>query len=118
MKLPITIPRVTGATPIDRATLCLLIGAKAVVEGEMRFTSTHVGPWHICRSITGLCTAHEGGQLTIYGMWTAHGITQPGSWSEGRVSVAGKKRTCFTSSQMFVLPCGKLVDVAVLHLHS
>lgn len=55
---------------------------------------------------------------TVYGRRKMTSITQPGTWSEGVISLDGKRRTCFTSDHLFELPDGKLINSAVLYLHT
>ena len=114
-----------SAVPISRADLAAMIGEKAVNAGERRFAMKTFGPWQIVRSIRALAVTAEwaekpwGGRAvtsyTFYGDQTGHQVTQPGTWSECRVSIGGKKLSAFTSSVMFQTEDGKLVDVAVLH---
>lgn len=40
-------------------------------------------------------------------------VTQSGYELEGKVSVGGKKRSCFTSSQLFEID-GETVDIGVI----
>lgn len=114
-----------SAVPISRASLVALIGEDAVNAGERRFAMETVEPWQIVRSIRALAVTAEwaekpwGGRAvtsyTFHGDQTGRQVTQPGTWSECRVSIGGKKLSAFTSSVMFKTEDGKLVDVAVLH---
>lgn len=113
-----------SAVPISRAALVGLIGEKAVNAGEKRFAIESDGLWQVTKSIRGLACTSEweksaGGDrvsaYTFHGDQTGRQVTQPGTWSECRVSIGGKKLSAFTSSVMFQTEDGKLVDVAVLH---
>ena len=53
-------------------------------------------------------------EKTFYGTRTASNLKQGGYELEGRVSIEGKKYTCFTSSQLFEIE-GELYNVAVIH---
>ena len=81
------------------------------------------GPWGIPINYQALCTSnvwseafpHEHGPLYVYGQRTLNNVRQSGYELEGRVSVAGRKWRGFTSSQMFELPNGRLINVATIH---
>jgi hypothetical protein len=119
---PILIPDdgKAGATSITREVLTKLIGKEAVDAGEKRFTMTHVGPWNICKTITGLAMtckfgAHSSRKgIILFGDRTMTNPTESGYEMEGRVSIKGKKYRTFTSSTMFELEDKKLVNVATL----
>lgn len=73
-------------------------------------------------SITALVCDLEG---RIYGIRKASNIKEQGYNSTGRISVNGKKYSCWTSSQLFeredksvhfVSSCGSLCEVAVLRI--
>lgn len=126
MITPLRIPRkpFEHSVPISRAALVGLIGEKAVNAGEKRFAIESVGPCRVTKSIRGLACTSEwtkeaGGDrvsaYTFHGDQTGRHVTQPGTWSECRVSIGGKKLSAFTSSVMFQTEDGKLIDVAVLH---
>lgn len=86
-----------------------------IVHGEMQT----VGPWHIPKSYRALVmsTVHtpiESRRYTAYGARTMNNIRQSGYELEGYVSIQGKKYSAFTSSQLFELEDGKLVNVAII----
>jgi hypothetical protein len=54
--------------------------------------------------------------ITLYGERTMSSLKRCGYDMEGRVFVDGKKFRGFTSSQLFELPDGRLLDVAVIHV--
>lgn len=125
---PVVCRYVTGAIPIEPATLESLIGADAIAKGERRFDLETVGPWHILRSIRGLamtvesrephhCRHGETSPATVafHGLRTGRDCRTPGTWTDCRVSVGGRKRSAFTSSLLFKLPDGRLVDVGILY---
>lgn len=64
-------------------------------------------------SITALVCDMDG---KIYGMRKASNIKEQGYGAKGRVSVNGKKYSCWTSSQLFEREDGSLCDVAILHI--
>lgn len=112
----------SGAVPATLETLAALGVTPAEIEaGEKRFQSAHVGPWSICRSITAIVeeTEFHEHRATRKAFWPARKCGNPKSMGcdmEGTISLGGKRRHVFTSSQLFELPDGRLVDVATLHL--
>lgn len=128
MKKPVVCRYVTGAIPIEPAALESLIGADAIAKGERRFDLETVGPWRILRSIRGLAMTVESREphyldpdktspatVAFHGLRTGRDCRTPGTWTDCRVSVGGRKRSAFTTSQLFELPDGRLIDVAVLY---
>jgi len=83
---------------------------------EKRADITTRGPWGIIRSFKALCVRQnfETGEVTIYGYRSLYNIRQSGYEPEGYVSVGGKKYTAFTSSHLFELENGHLIDVATI----
>ena len=112
--------KMTGAVPIERKVLESLIGKEAIEKGEKRFDIVSVGPWHICKSITGLASSSKFGEysskdeITIFGTRTMSKCKESGYEMSGIVSVNGKKHRAFTSSTLFELEDKKLVNVATL----
>lgn len=111
-----------GAIPITQEQAEQLFTPTEMAAGEQRGRLKTFGPWGIPVSYTALCTsctydkypiAH--GPLHIYGVRTMGSIHQSGYELEGRVSVNGKKYRAFTSSQLFELPNGNLVNAAIIH---
>ena len=80
---------------------------------EVRFDIQTFGPWYIIRSIKGLAIDEHG---TIYGIRTMTDCHESGYAQEGRVSIGGKKRRAFTSSQLFQREDGSLCNVAILYV--
>ena len=81
------------------------------------------GCWGIPYSFRALCVSAvyektgystECTEKTVYGMRTMSNVKQGGYELEGRVSVNGKKYTCFTSSQSFEID-GKSIEIATIH---
>jgi hypothetical protein len=91
---------------------------------EIRGECKTVGPWQVLRSYKALCEASEWintgygqkrrAKVTFFGVRTMGDIKECGYGIEGRVSVKGKKYTCYDTTQMFMLPSGKLVNVATI----
>jgi len=83
---------------------------------EKRSEMTFRGPWQVIRSFKALCVRQnfETGEVTIYGYRPLYNIRQEGYELEGYVSVGGKKYTAFTSSHLFELENGHLIDVAII----
>lgn len=117
-----------GALPITREELIALgVNAEAIDKGAVHGDLKTRGPWGIPVTYSALCMSvvwtpeekqkftSERESETAYGMRTLSGIHQSGHQLEGRVSVNGKKVRGFTSSQLFELPDGKLVEVATIH---
>jgi hypothetical protein len=76
-----------------------IVGYRAIVE-----TSQYREEWPRNRTYA-----------AFYPMRQLSRPTESGYHLEGRVSRAGRKRSAFTSSQLFQLPDGRLVDVATIH---
>lgn len=120
---PITIKAGVGSTPIDSETAIRLFGRNAIDAGELRGEIAHKGPWGIIssyRAITVTATWKPGPTFEYVDEYTIHGFRtmsarESGYELEGFVSIAGKKRSCFTSSILFELPDGKLINVACIH---
>lgn len=83
---------------------------------EQRLNLKTVGPWNIIYSINGLVvkTNFSTKELTIHGYRTMFDCRQSGYEIEGRVSIGGKKYSCFTSSELFELEDGRLIDVGII----
>lgn len=94
-----------------------------IAAGEKRLESTHVGPWHICTSLRGIVerAKFEHDSFFVKTKWKefypARTLSRPRSMGfdmEGHISLNGKQVSAFTSSQIFELPDGRLIDVAVI----
>lgn len=114
-----------SALPVTKDELLSMgITETDIVAGEKRGGIKTYGPWNIPVSYKALCMSMVNTypdfpsithNKTAYGMRTLTGIRQGGYELEGRVSIGGKKYSAFTSSQLFELPDGRLIDVAVIH---
>lgn len=113
-----------GAVKLTAEQAKQLFSDTDIAAGEQQgHIETH-GPWERPASYTALCTSnewnrevfpHEHGPLHVYGKRTLTRPVQSGYQLEGRVKVNGKSYRGFTSSQLFELPDGKLIDVATIH---
>lgn len=117
----------SGAIPATPQQLAALGITPAEIEaGEKRFDSTDSGaPWHVTRSLRAIVQTaefnpenHAKRWADFYPMRTMTNPRSAGYDMEGFVSLRGKKSSCFTTSQLFELPDGKLVDVAVIFSRS
>jgi hypothetical protein len=109
--------------PITQAELENLLGIKIDMEklddihGELKT----IGDWNIPTSYRALAMSAVFGEyskyesVTVYGMRTMTNCRQSGYQLEGYASINGKKYSCFTSSQLFEFPDGKLINIAVIH---
>lgn len=110
----ITLEYRSGSIPVTLEQLHALGVTDTEIEaGAKRFETVSFGPWHQCHSIRGIVQNGD----TWHTPRTAGKISHLGMWSEGVISLNGKKRTVFTNSQLFELPDGRLVNVAVLYCH-
>lgn len=94
-----------------------------IAAGEKRLESTHVGPWHICTSLRGIVERAQFDRdafpvktewKEFYPVRTMSRPRPMGFDMEGHISLNGKRVSAFTSSQLFELPGGRLIDVAVI----
>lgn len=119
-----TIPYTAGALKLTAEQAAQLFTPEQIIAGEVRGTSVTRGPWGIIISYSALCTSNEwieqawgkiSGPVTVYGIRTLTPAKESGYALEGKVSVNGRKYRGFTSSQLFELPDGKLINVATIH---
>lgn len=112
------------ALPITAAELLAFGIPQAAIEaGEFRGEMKTRGEWQIPVSYKALCVSSEWQREfprvrtseTVYGLRTLSAPRSLGYALEGKVSVNGRKVRGFTSSQLFELPGGKLVNVATIH---
>jgi len=125
---PLTLKAQPGATPISDADALSLFGSEAIAAGERRGEIVTTGPWSIIRSYKALATTATWkpgaagydyvNTYTLHGDRTITAPRQSGYCLEGWVSIAGKRRSCFTSSILFELPDKRLIDVAVIHVRT
>lgn len=118
------LPYKAGAIPLTREQAEQLFTPDEIAKGEQRGTVKTVGPWQLPVSYTALCTSNtfgdggypvEHGPLHVYGKRTLSKVRQSGHELEGRISINGKQCRGFTSSQLFELPNGKLINAATIH---
>lgn len=115
-----------AALPITRAELLAFgITPEELAAGEARGKLTTWGPWQLPVNYWALCTSTvwdentagytHAASTTVYGMRTLSKPRQEGSCLEGRVHVNGKSVRGFTSSQLFELEDGSLINIATIH---
>jgi len=112
-----------GAIPATEEQLAALgVTPAEIAAGEKRFDMTHRDAWHVCTSLAAIAEHSEYGEfsrVTRARFWPVRRMSNPrqnGHAMEGRVSIGGRKIPAFTSSQLFELPNGRLIDIATLHL--
>lgn len=112
-----------GAIKLSEQTANLL-GITDTAD-EIRGELKTFGPWRIPISYRALTTSSRWDDTrgytialsqTFFGPRTMTNVHQSGYVLEGRVSVNGRKHRAFTSSQLFELPSGRLVNVATIHV--
>ncbi len=119
MKLqPLTLAAEPGCVPItEEQWLAYISDSLEDQRGDMET----YGPWSIPVRYTAPCLTYVFGEhssivsVTLYGKRTMSRPKESGYQLEGIVSLGGRKRTCFTSSQLFKLPGGKLLESATIH---
>jgi hypothetical protein len=115
-----TTPPGTGCKPLTLEQAQSFLTDADISLGMKRGDLKTFGPWQLPVSYTALATscdfAAEGRPLTVYGLRTLTKVNQSGHELEGRVSINGKSYRGFTSSQLFELPDGRLVSVAIIHV--
>ena len=91
---------------------------------DTHLNTEHSGVWQQIAKCSGLCMSATWDkssmfarktEAVIYGNRTMSDIRSGGYELEGRVSIDGKKYTCFTSSQLFDTPEGKTIEVGIIH---
>ena len=87
-----------------------------ITKGEQRLDLSFRGPWSIISKCRGLAIRQnfDTGETTIYGYRALSKPRSSGYQLEGWVSIKGVKRSAFTSSHLFELENGHLIDVIVL----
>lgn len=91
-----------------------LLTPDEITKGEKRGRLTTRAPWGTPVGYTALAV-DEKAQI-IYGTRTLQDVKQLGHELEGRVEVDGKRVRGFTSSILFTLADGRLVDVAIIYV--
>lgn len=120
MKLPLHLQFQSGATPITNEQAALFLSPEDIAKGEQRAKHSIRMPWGFTISLSALAISHnfETGALIVWGHRQLSKPREDGYCMAGGVSVAGKTKRAFTSSMLFELPDGKLVDVAIIHVCS
>jgi hypothetical protein len=113
-----------GAIPATIEQLEKLgISAEDIAKGEKRGKHDVRYPWGITISYKAIVETSryqkDGFKFRTYAAFyperTLSRPVESGYHLEGYVSLGGKKRSAFTSSQLFQLPDGRLVNVATIH---
>jgi len=117
-----------GALPISKRELIDMgISEKDIDKGESRGKFKTIPPWGIPVTYRAMVMSRvytpkekqryiaETETVTMYGIRTMGKISQSGYEIEGWLSLNGKKTRGFSSSQLFELENGKLVDIAIIH---
>lgn len=118
-----------GAIPATLEQLAALGFTPAEIEaGEKRGTLETRGPWGMCSAFTAPVERAEfgDGEGYRYGkkwveFYAPRRMSNPRSCGydlEGHISLAGRRVSAFTASQLFQLPDGRLVDCAVIFARS
>lgn len=109
-----------GAIPATINQLRALGVTDVEIDAGEKHFERHIGPWNLCSSIRGVVADCDDNQDSrreqFYPPRVAYDLKSCGYHAEGRISFGGRKRRVFTSSRLFELPDGRLVDVAILHL--
>jgi len=114
MTKSITISAGAGSTKISFEDFKTFIHDDNTID-ELHGESIVYGPWSIVTSYTALAVTSTftdsvcGPRIdtyTLHGYRTMSQPKQSGYCLEGRVSIAGVKRSCFTGSILFELPNG------------
>jgi len=89
---------------------------KDITAHEQRAEIRTGGPWDTIVGYRALCVRQDfsTGDITIYGYRRLQNIGQSGYELEGEVSINDIKRSAFTSSHLFELENGHLIDVAII----
>ena len=115
---PLTLPVDGGAVPITPQQWLDYISPELTDQrGELETW----GAWHVPIRFSAPAVTVTWGPystmetVTLYGRRTMHAPRESGYHLEGRASIGGRKLSCFTSSQLFQLPDGTLLETATIH---
>lgn len=119
MKLtPLTLAAEPGCVPITEAQWLAYVSQSLEDQnGEMKT----YGSWQLPVRFIAPCLSYEWGDyssiksVTLYGKRTMGKLKESGYHLEGHLSVGGAKVSGFTSSQLFKLPNGRLLETATIH---
>ena len=117
---PLTLPVDAGTVQITTQQWLDYISPELA---DQRGNLETVGPWRIpLRFSAPAVTVQwaptpwaQAESITLYGRRTMHAPRESGYVLEGRASIGGRKLSCFTSSQLFQLPDGTLLETATIH---
>jgi hypothetical protein len=115
---PLTLPAQAGAVKITEAQLASF----GIPLGDSRGILESYGPWQIPVRYTAPVVSSVWGEhsfretITLHGSRTLYNLKESGYCLEGTVSVGGHKRRGFTSSELWELPDGRLIETATIHL--
>jgi hypothetical protein len=115
---PLTLPAQAGAIQITEAQLASFGIEAQDTRGELET----FGPWSLPVRFRALAVSyvfspnHWAETVTLYGLRTMGKLRESGYCLEGRVSVEGRKRRGFTSSQLWQLLDGRLIETATIHV--
>lgn len=116
---PLTLPAGAGCTAITAEQFRLYLGPDLT---EIRGNLETCGPWQLpvryhAPAISIVWGPNNSAEtITLYGWRIMCDLKEAGYHLEGRCSIAGRKRSAFTSSQLWQLPDGTLLDTAVIHV--
>jgi hypothetical protein len=115
---PLTLKAEAGAIPISESDFLAYL---APVIADHRGELVTIGGWSIPVSFTATAVSMtfgpmgRGDTIALYGPRTMGNLRECGYHLEGRVSIKGRKVSAFTSSQLWQLPDGRLIETAVIH---
>ena len=116
---PLTLEAQAGATPISFEQFRQFFGE--TIEDKRGELVTR-GPWQLPVTFRAVAISCEWGEfnflktITLYGQRNLSNAKQEhGYCLSGTVSIGGIKRRGFTSTQLWQLPDGQLIETAVIH---
>lgn len=122
MLAPLTLTAQAGAIKITETQLASFDIQAEDARGDLET----FGPWHLPIRFRALAVSYVFSPnhwaetvtltVTLYGLRTMYHLRQSGYCLEGRVSVGGHKRRGFTSSQLWELPDGRLIQTEIIHV--
>ena len=115
---PLTLDAPSGAVPITFEQWQSFMGPH---YQDQSFDLETIGPWYIpikCKALAVSYTWANGftDTITLHGKRSLQKPRQESYHLAGTVSINGQTVRGFTSSQLFKLPDGRLLDVAVVHV--
>ncbi len=109
-----------GSKPLTEEQAKAIFTQADIAAGQKRGELKTFGPWHQPLTYKALACSQDfeapGKPMTVLGERTLTKVRESGHELEGRISVAGKSYRGFTSSCLFELPNGTLVDCAIIHV--